>query len=93
MLGSVLRSAVRAPLRRNGAVRILKRNSGNWYYRQTAPPEKQEIILADIMGTAMWWWILWHVFTDYHHIFGHFPDVEPESWTDSMLGIPQDDEE
>jgi len=30
--------------------------------------EKRFQIAADIAGGVMWWWILWHVFTDYGHI-------------------------
>lgn len=43
--------------------------------------------------TVMWWWILWHIFTQPEVLFGcENPATHPELWTDEELGIPPDDE-
>jgi len=68
-------------------------HGGKWFYREEAIADKGYFLAADIAGGFMWWWIFWHLFTDFGHIVGHheFPDVS--KWTDQELGIPPDSED
>ena len=43
-------------------------------YRQTINlPQKKWATIAEIMMTLIWWWILFHCFTEPGHIFVSFP--------------------
>ena len=38
-------------------------------YRVAPPPHsKATAIGADLVGAAMWWWVLWHLWHEYEHI-------------------------
>ena len=71
---------------------ISNRNAHIVSYRSVAKPSAKAERGANIVATIMWWWILYHLFTDYHHIIGHFPYPNPEEWTNEELGVPDDDE-
>ncbi|CAD6997011.1 NADH dehydrogenase [ubiquinone] 1 beta subcomplex subunit 2, mitochondrial-like [Ceratitis capitata] len=54
-------------------------------------PQKQSKITtvgAEIVGAAMWWWILWHLWHESGHITGEFDYPDTSAWTNSELGIP-----
>ncbi|XP_053959808.1 NADH dehydrogenase [ubiquinone] 1 beta subcomplex subunit 2, mitochondrial-like [Anastrepha ludens] len=65
------------------------RNSHVVSYR-TVPSSHSKIttVGAEIVGAAMWWWILWHLWHEYEHITGEFPYPSSSSWTNAELGIP-----
>ncbi|XP_017144472.1 NADH dehydrogenase [ubiquinone] 1 beta subcomplex subunit 2, mitochondrial-like [Drosophila miranda] len=71
---------------------ILKRGSHVVSYR-SAPPEhsKATKIGAVVVGGAMWWWVIWHLWHEPDHITGEFDYPNPSKWTNSDLGIPRDD--
>ncbi|KAG7169989.1 NADH dehydrogenase [ubiquinone] 1 beta subcomplex subunit 2, mitochondrial-like [Homarus americanus] len=73
---------------------IPRQGGGTWTYR-TSPeaPEKVTLLKAEVLGGFMWWWILYHVFTEPEHLTGEFPFPDPSKWTNSELGIPADDED
>ena len=59
------------------------RNSGHIVsYRKVAQPSANAELGAEIVATAMWWWILYHMFHEYKHITGEFPYPNPSDWTD-----------
>lgn len=61
-------------------------------YRLPPPPApKINYTIAEFMGGFMWWWILWHLWTEPGHIFGEWDMPDPNKWTDEELGIPPDD--
>ncbi|XP_030752030.1 NADH dehydrogenase [ubiquinone] 1 beta subcomplex subunit 2, mitochondrial-like [Sitophilus oryzae] len=68
------------------------RNSGHQYYYRSAVPEhkKSVIIRAEIVHGIVWWWILWHFWTEPDHVFGEFDYPDPSKWTDEELGIPEE---
>ncbi|XP_063881468.1 NADH dehydrogenase [ubiquinone] 1 beta subcomplex subunit 2, mitochondrial-like [Scylla paramamosain] len=71
------------------------RSSGAvWTYR-TAPvaPSKTVTRRAEFVSALMWWWVLYHLMTEYEHITGEFPYPDPSKWSDEELGIPPDDED
>ncbi|CAL8143819.1 unnamed protein product [Orchesella dallaii] len=72
---------------------IPRQSGGEYSYRSYAPPAKKYVIWAEAAGAFMWWWIFWHLFTDYEHIIGHYPFPDIAAWTDEELGIPPDDAE
>ncbi|KOB70318.1 putative mitochondrial NADH-ubiquinone oxidoreductase AGGG subunit [Operophtera brumata] len=70
-----------------------KRNAGHgvWSYRIPPPmPSKKTIYLAEGIGAMAWWWIFYHLFTEFDHVIGEWPYVDPSTWTDEQLGIPPD---
>ncbi|KAF4525395.1 hypothetical protein B566_EDAN014178 [Ephemera danica] len=83
----------------------IKRNSTNanvipvrkghvWSYRTAAPPASKYVSIgAQVVGAYMWWWILWHLWTEPEHIYGEFEYPDPSKWTNEELGIPSDDAE
>ncbi|XP_064095494.1 NADH dehydrogenase [ubiquinone] 1 beta subcomplex subunit 2, mitochondrial-like [Macrobrachium nipponense] len=91
-----LRSVVRTVpiLKRGIATSAPKLGGGAWAYR-VAPqaPSKVTVLKAEAVGTVMWWWVLYHLFTEPEHITGEFPYPDPAKWTDAELGIPPDDED
>ncbi|KAJ8966381.1 hypothetical protein NQ317_007763 [Molorchus minor] len=61
-----------------------------WNYRTgPTPSSKKILLLADIVGGIAWWWVLWHLFTEYEEIIGEYAYPIPSQWTDEELGIPQ----
>ncbi|CAG9559781.1 unnamed protein product [Danaus chrysippus] len=71
----------------------ITRNSGHgtWSYRVPPPmPSNKTIYLAEVLGGICWWWILYHLATEPEHVYGEWPYVSPETWTDEELGIPPD---
>ncbi|CAG9765520.1 unnamed protein product [Ceutorhynchus assimilis] len=83
------------------ALRCLSKNKGQlqqtvrhghtaWAYRKgTAPPTKTLFMIADFTQGVMWWWILWHLWTEPDHILGEFAWPDSRKWTDEELGIPE----
>ncbi|XP_028137236.1 NADH dehydrogenase [ubiquinone] 1 beta subcomplex subunit 2, mitochondrial [Diabrotica virgifera virgifera] len=65
------------------------RNSGHSVnYRKGAPEASRTVIwAAEGVQGFMWWWILWHLWTEPDHILGEFPYPDPSKWTDEELGI------
>ncbi|XP_077289079.1 NADH dehydrogenase [ubiquinone] 1 beta subcomplex subunit 2, mitochondrial-like [Arctopsyche grandis] len=90
---SALKPAVSSGAGTGTGTTIAIRNHGTWSYR-TAPalPAATNRYVASAMGGIMWWWILWHLWTEPEHLTGEFPRVYPELWTDEELGIPPDSE-
>ncbi|XP_044730058.1 NADH dehydrogenase [ubiquinone] 1 beta subcomplex subunit 2, mitochondrial-like isoform X2 [Chrysoperla carnea] len=67
------------------------RHSSAWVYRSGPKPlPKSTYFVADFVGATMWWWILWHLFTEPEHITGEFPYPDPRKWTNEELGIPEE---
>ncbi|XP_030751963.1 NADH dehydrogenase [ubiquinone] 1 beta subcomplex subunit 2, mitochondrial-like [Sitophilus oryzae] len=69
------------------------RNSGHdFYYRSAIPEHKKSVILrAEIVQGLVWWWILWHLWTEPDHVFGEFGEYpDPSKWSDEELGIPEE---
>ncbi|KAK4881900.1 hypothetical protein RN001_005219 [Aquatica leii] len=72
----------------------IQRSHAPWNYRCPPPPQPKYIhTLADGIAALMWWWVLWHLFTQYDHITGEFDYPDPSKWTDEELGIPCDDDQ
>ncbi|XP_031332820.1 NADH dehydrogenase [ubiquinone] 1 beta subcomplex subunit 2, mitochondrial-like [Photinus pyralis] len=66
------------------------RNGGHaaWNYRSPPPPQPKYIYhLAEFTQGVMWWWILWHLYTQLDHITGEFDYPDPSKWSDEELGI------
>ncbi|XP_005185103.1 NADH dehydrogenase [ubiquinone] 1 beta subcomplex subunit 2, mitochondrial-like [Musca domestica] len=58
-------------------------------YRVAPPPHsKATRIGAEMVGAAMWWWVLWHLYHEHEHVTGEFPYPDPSQWTNKELGIP-----
>ncbi|KAK9739224.1 NADH dehydrogenase 1 beta subcomplex subunit 2 [Popillia japonica] len=70
------------------------RNShGHWNYRVSAPETDQPKfvpIAAECVAGFMWWWILWHLWTEPGHVTGEFDYPIAKEWTDAELGIPEE---
>ncbi|CAG7817941.1 unnamed protein product [Allacma fusca] len=66
---------------------------GEWTYRGKQRAPKFNLNFATCCGVFAWWWVSWHVFSDYGHVVGHFDFVDAKTWTDEELGIPPDDAE
>lgn len=60
-------------------------------YRSAPKHETKWVIVSEILGGIMWWWIFWNFWYEYKHLIGHFPELCPADWTDEELGIPPDD--
>ncbi|KAM9846203.1 NADH dehydrogenase [ubiquinone] 1 beta subcomplex subunit 2, mitochondrial [Aulostomus maculatus] len=83
-------------LLRRGPQRITTQKAGG----HSAPPyrgyphvAKTPMILSEVISSAMWFWIFWHMWHDSDAVFGHFPWPDASKWTDEELGVPPDDEE
>ncbi|KAI8119864.1 mitochondrial, NADH dehydrogenase [ubiquinone] 1 beta subcomplex subunit 2 [Lucilia cuprina] len=83
------------PILRNISARCGKkidlqfRNSHVVSYRVAPPPHsKATQIGAELVGAAMWWWVLWHLWHEYEHITGEFPYPDAAKWTNKELGVP-----
>lgn len=37
-------------------------------YRSTPKPQTSWIIVSELLGGIMWWWIFWNFWYDYKHI-------------------------
>ncbi|XP_064628938.1 NADH dehydrogenase [ubiquinone] 1 beta subcomplex subunit 2, mitochondrial-like [Lineus longissimus] len=94
MLGLV-RQAIRVGARNVRTPQISQvRHGGQWFYRRLGdPPERSRIIMAEGVMAFMWWWVLWHLWTEPEHITGHYEYPDVTKWTDEELGIPPDDED
>ncbi|XP_021948543.1 NADH dehydrogenase [ubiquinone] 1 beta subcomplex subunit 2, mitochondrial [Folsomia candida] len=62
-----------------------------WTYREFTLADKKYEIWAEAVGAMMWWWVFWHLFSDYEHLIGEKKFIYAETWTDEELGIPPDD--
>ncbi|CAH4035707.1 NADH dehydrogenase [ubiquinone] 1 beta subcomplex subunit 2, mitochondrial-like [Pieris brassicae] len=91
---TILKQAVLLRSVKNAATNLKQiRNGGHgtWTYR--APPplaSKRETLLAEGLGALCWWWILYHIATEPEHIYGEWPYIDPSTWTNEELGIPDD---
>ncbi|TMW47256.1 hypothetical protein DOY81_007662, partial [Sarcophaga bullata] len=72
MIGRIV--SLNKPIIRNG-LRIFENNttlcrqSHVVSYRVAPPPHsKATRIGAELVGAAMWWWVLWHLWHEYEHI-------------------------
>ncbi|XP_033888550.1 NADH dehydrogenase [ubiquinone] 1 beta subcomplex subunit 2, mitochondrial [Acipenser ruthenus] len=94
--GTVIRAGIQ--LLRRGPQRVGVRNAGGGahieaQYRQFPQLTKSQNFQAELLSSAMWFWILWHFWHDSDAVFGHFPWPDASKWTDEELGIPAEDEE
>lgn len=70
-------------------LQIRNGHHATWNYRKGSPPaSRTHYLVAEIFQGFMWWWILWHLWTQYDHITGEFDFPDPSKWTDEELGIP-----
>lgn len=77
---------------RPSSMLLSKRTSHVWNYRKGAPSAGKNVERMSVgIMALMWWWILWHLFTEYGHITGEFKYPKASEWTDEELGIPPDD--
>ncbi|KAJ8381760.1 hypothetical protein SKAU_G00025380 [Synaphobranchus kaupii] len=88
---SVLRAGVQ--LLRRGPHKMVVRKAGGGahieaQYRQFPQLTKNQNFQAELLGGAMWFWILWHLWHDPDAVLGHFPWPDASKWTDEELGIP-----
>ncbi|KDR10338.1 NADH dehydrogenase [ubiquinone] 1 beta subcomplex subunit 2, mitochondrial-like [Zootermopsis nevadensis] len=82
------------PILGQGTQSIRKSHGSIWSYRQPVSKHpKHIIILAEVVGGYMWWWIFWHFWHESGHVFGEVEYPNPSKWTDEELGILPDDEE
>ncbi|KAL7739564.1 hypothetical protein ACLKA6_008687 [Drosophila palustris] len=76
----------------NSSTKIINRKSHVVSYRSAPPPHsKATKIGAVVVGGAMWWWVIWHLWHEPDHITGEFDYPNPSKWTNAQLGIPRDD--
>ncbi|CAN7993589.1 unnamed protein product [Ixodes pacificus] len=94
MLGSLVRSVARTRMTVKPVLQTIKRSShdGTWYYRTPPKVDKLDEQLANALFTFMWFWVFYHVITDYQHLTGHYIRPDGTKWTDEELGIPPLDE-
>ena len=81
-------------LKSNSNINTFSRNGAHvaWNYRTPSPAQPKIIYtLAEVTQGVMWWWILWHLWTQYDHIIGEFDYPDPSKWTDEELGIPSEE--
>ncbi|KAK9711135.1 NADH dehydrogenase 1 beta subcomplex subunit 2 [Popillia japonica] len=88
-----IRSVLLSSSSRQSRLKTYVRHShGSWNYRKSGPPPSKLIeFLATLAQGSMWWWILWHLFTEYQHVTGEWEYPNASKWTDEELGIPPDD--
>ncbi|KAL8222099.1 UNVERIFIED_CONTAM: NADH dehydrogenase [ubiquinone] 1 beta subcomplex subunit 2, mitochondrial [Gekko kuhli] len=75
-----------------GARRASSEAHGPFRYRQFPELSRSQVIKAEVLSSAMWFWILWHFWHSPEAVLGHFPYPDASAWTDEELGIPPDDE-
>ncbi|XP_015264802.1 PREDICTED: NADH dehydrogenase [ubiquinone] 1 beta subcomplex subunit 2, mitochondrial [Gekko japonicus] len=75
-----------------GARRASSGAHGTFRYRQFPELSRSQVIKAEAISGAMWFWILWHFWHSPEAVLGHFPYPDSSAWTDEELGIPPDDE-
>ncbi|KAG7455964.1 hypothetical protein MATL_G00246720 [Megalops atlanticus] len=84
-------------IRRGPQKMVVRRAGGGTHiepqYRQAPQITKNQVFQAELLSSAMWFWILWHLWHDPDAVLGHFPWPDASQWTDEELGIPPDDEE
>ncbi|GJQ72715.1 hypothetical protein Trydic_g1372 [Trypoxylus dichotomus] len=87
---TLLRNAIR--LRYNiPQVQQSIRNSHHWQYRSSIHEQPKILTTAsEFIAGVMWWWILWHLWTEPGHVFGEFEYPIASQWTDAELGIPEE---
>lgn len=72
-------------------LQITRNSSHQCNYRSGPPPPEPHLVkIAELVQGFAWWWVLWHLWTDYGHIVGEFEYPDPRKWTDAELGIPSD---
>lgn len=85
--------ATRLPIK-STTIQSVRRGGHFVNYREGPPPPSAATrIGAEAVAGLMWWWILYHIFTEYEHITGEFEYPDPSLWTNAELGIPPDSEE
>lgn len=82
----------RQPIKSTSLQSIRRSHAAN-YREGPPPPSTATRIGAEVVAGAMWWWVLYHIFTEYEHITGEFEYPDPSAWTNAELGIPPDGEE
>ncbi|EDW03956.1 GH11528 [Drosophila grimshawi] len=91
MLASILASG-RALRLLNANTKVISRKSHVVSYRNVPKAHsKATEIGAGVVGGAMWWWIMWHLWYEPDHITGEFNYPNPQKWSNAELGIPRDD--
>ncbi|KAI4469853.1 nadh-ubiquinone oxidoreductase aggg subunit [Holotrichia oblita] len=71
---------------------FVRYSHGSWHYRKLGPPPTKTIeFLATVAQGTTWWWIMWHVFTEYQHVTGEWEYPTASIWSDKELGVPPDD--
>ncbi|XP_076754226.1 NADH dehydrogenase (ubiquinone) 1 beta subcomplex, 2, 8kDa [Xylocopa sonorina] len=68
-----------------------KQSSSKVLYRTPPRPPRRDVIMGEITGGIMYWWVLWNFWHESDHITGHFPYPRPIEWSDEYLGIPPDE--
>ncbi|GAB1606927.1 hypothetical protein Ahia01_000975400 [Argonauta hians] len=67
---------------------------GRFRYREiNLDHSKQSIMLCNIVGFGLWYWMMYKLYHEFDHIVGHFAYPDPSKWTDEELGIPPADED
>ncbi|XP_026482199.1 NADH dehydrogenase [ubiquinone] 1 beta subcomplex subunit 2, mitochondrial-like [Ctenocephalides felis] len=66
----------------------VRNHGGTANYRCASRPSKEIKLLGELTGALMWYWCLYHIWTEPDHILGEFPYPDPSKWTDEELGIP-----
>ncbi|KAJ8269096.1 hypothetical protein COCON_G00117030 [Conger conger] len=85
----VFRSGMR--LLRRGPQKIVVRKAGGGphiepQYRQFPQITKNQLFQAELLSSAMWFWILWHFWHEPDAVFGHFP--WPDTSQDALTCDP-----
>ncbi|XP_055849524.1 NADH dehydrogenase [ubiquinone] 1 beta subcomplex subunit 2, mitochondrial-like [Episyrphus balteatus] len=89
---AVSRLIARQPVKSTNHQSIRLSHAAN--YREGPPPASFATRFgAEAVAGFMWWWILYHIFTEHEHITGEFEYPDPSAWTNAELGIPPDSEE
>ncbi|XP_018332228.1 NADH dehydrogenase [ubiquinone] 1 beta subcomplex subunit 2, mitochondrial [Agrilus planipennis] len=69
----------------------IRNGHGEWHYRGGVVKNPKWVTpAAEIIQGIAWWWVLWHLFTQFDHITGEFEYPDPSKWTDEELGIPEE---
>ncbi|KAF2367446.1 NADH dehydrogenase [ubiquinone] 1 beta subcomplex subunit 2 [Trinorchestia longiramus] len=69
-------------------------NGGVQVYRSPpAYPPKRNVILAELFGGILWFWIFYRFFNDWEMLTNEWPYPDASKWSDAELGIPPLDEE
>ncbi|KAH8294791.1 hypothetical protein KR018_002862 [Drosophila ironensis] len=87
-----LKTAVGYIDRKTVVSKIIQRKSHVVSYRTGPPPHsKATKVGATLVGGAMWWWVIWHLWHEPDHITGEFDYPNAHRWSNAELGIPRDD--